>query len=323
MTSVRQPTSADVARLAGVSRGTVSNVLNGDVHQRVRPATARRVLDAAAGLGYVPSAAARHLRGGAARFVLVLAPSDFTQGVEGSRILDALARDLAPRDLGMIQLTGLPKGMEPASDLSPAVVLAVSEASDLDRVSRRFRVPVLPAFPGRDDHIRAAARAQIAYAASRGARRVVFVAPNELSLAAMARLRRGALESAAGDQGIELGEAATLGGTRADWTVQARSWLEEHGPGTWICAYNDDVALAVLAGAHDAGVRVPFDLSVVGADDTAAARRAVPALTSVRAELTTFVRALGNAVQRAAGGLEYEVPMLPTDLEVHVRDSTA
>ncbi|WP_407840972.1 LacI family DNA-binding transcriptional regulator [Streptomyces sp. DSM 116496] len=52
------PTSADVARLAGVSRATVSFVLNDTQGHRVGEAARARVLDAARQLGYVPHAAA-------------------------------------------------------------------------------------------------------------------------------------------------------------------------------------------------------------------------------------------------------------------------
>lgn len=56
------PTSADVARLAGVSRATVSYVLNNTSAVRISEPTRRRVHEAAEELGYVPHAAARSLR---------------------------------------------------------------------------------------------------------------------------------------------------------------------------------------------------------------------------------------------------------------------
>ncbi|HET9383256.1 MAG TPA: LacI family DNA-binding transcriptional regulator, partial [Streptomyces sp.] len=58
------PTSADVARLAGVSRATVSYVLNNTSAVRISEPTRRRVHAAARELGYVPHAAARSLRAG-------------------------------------------------------------------------------------------------------------------------------------------------------------------------------------------------------------------------------------------------------------------
>ena len=64
-------TSADVARLAGVSRATVSFVLNNTQTHRVSDATRTKVLAAADALGYVPHAAARSLRAGRNNLVLI------------------------------------------------------------------------------------------------------------------------------------------------------------------------------------------------------------------------------------------------------------
>ena len=67
-------TSADVAAAAGVSRATVSYVLNG-VHDRISERTRERVFDAAERLGYVPNAVASALRAGRTEIVLLALPS--------------------------------------------------------------------------------------------------------------------------------------------------------------------------------------------------------------------------------------------------------
>ncbi len=70
------PTSTAVARRAGVSRATVSYVLNGQAAGRVGERTQARVRAAAEELGYVPHAAARSLRAGRGRIVLLAAHAD-------------------------------------------------------------------------------------------------------------------------------------------------------------------------------------------------------------------------------------------------------
>ena len=72
MTDTARSTSTDVARRAGVSRATVSYVLNGRSDQSIPEPTRRRVLDAAHELGYVPHAASRALRAGRSRLVLLI-----------------------------------------------------------------------------------------------------------------------------------------------------------------------------------------------------------------------------------------------------------
>jgi DNA-binding LacI/PurR family transcriptional regulator len=73
----RRSTSADVARVAGVARSTVSYVLNNHPHQKISEATRQRVLAAAEQLGYRPSAAARALRERPSRVVGVHAAGGF------------------------------------------------------------------------------------------------------------------------------------------------------------------------------------------------------------------------------------------------------
>src|SRR4029453_11576589 len=67
-------TSMDVARRAGVSRSTVSYVLNGVTNQKIPASTRARGLQAAADLGYAPSLAAQALRRGTSRSILLVLP---------------------------------------------------------------------------------------------------------------------------------------------------------------------------------------------------------------------------------------------------------
>src|SRR6201987_5925499 len=72
-----RPTSQDIARAAGVSRTTVSLVLNGKENTGISVQTQARVLETAAALGYVPNSAARMLVSGRSRTLgLVLAHGD-------------------------------------------------------------------------------------------------------------------------------------------------------------------------------------------------------------------------------------------------------
>ena len=64
MVKAKRPTSFEVAELAGVSRSTVSFVLNGVAKANISAATQARVRDAARSLGYVPTAAGRTLASG-------------------------------------------------------------------------------------------------------------------------------------------------------------------------------------------------------------------------------------------------------------------
>ena len=90
----KRPTSADVANLAGVSRTTVSFVLNDRPDVKIPDETRRRVLDAARELGYHPHAPARQLAGGASR-VLALVMLQSAEQVAGDALLADTLRGLA------------------------------------------------------------------------------------------------------------------------------------------------------------------------------------------------------------------------------------
>ena len=111
-------TSADVARESGVSRTTVSYVLNGTEGTSISEATRRRVLETAARLGYAPSAAARALRSGRSDLVLCVLP-DWPVGPVVETMLDHLADELAERDLSV--LVHHVRGDRPLSHLWRAV----------------------------------------------------------------------------------------------------------------------------------------------------------------------------------------------------------
>src|ERR1700759_2300938 len=104
-TSPRRVTSADVARMAGVSRATVSYVLNDTPHQTISSGTRSRVLDAAARLGYAPSAAARALRTGRSEGVLCLLP-DWPIRAEAGSVVANLSTALARHGLTLVAPPG-------------------------------------------------------------------------------------------------------------------------------------------------------------------------------------------------------------------------
>ena len=100
-------TSVDVARASGVSRATVSYVLNNDVRQSIPEETRERVLKAARDLGYSPFTAARILRVGHSQLVLVVLPFEQVDPAM-ARYLKALEEGLAARGFTLIWHVGLP-----------------------------------------------------------------------------------------------------------------------------------------------------------------------------------------------------------------------
>src|SRR5690349_18006523 len=135
----RRPTSADVAREAGVSRATVSYVLNDTPHQTIPEATRRRVPEAAARLGYAPSAAARALRSGRSDVVLCLLP-DWPIGPAVGGMLSHLSGALAARGLTLLAHP-LARDTRPVAEvwkaITPAAVLAFDDIDEDEAAAMR------------------------------------------------------------------------------------------------------------------------------------------------------------------------------------------
>jgi DNA-binding LacI/PurR family transcriptional regulator len=135
----RRVTSADVARLAGVSRATVSYVLNDTPRQTISAGTRGRVIEAATTLGYAPSAAARTLRTGRSDVVLGLLP-DWPIGAEVGTMLANLSTELARTGLTFVVHPGNRED-RPISEIwkaiTPAAVIAFADFSPGEMAAMR------------------------------------------------------------------------------------------------------------------------------------------------------------------------------------------
>ncbi|WP_159026282.1 LacI family DNA-binding transcriptional regulator, partial [Streptomyces stelliscabiei] len=95
-----RPTSRDVAQAAGVSQAAVSLVLGDKWRGRVSETTAQRVREAARDLGYRPNLAARNLRLGRTRTVLLVVPALTTEFFAG--VYTGAARVAARHGFGVV-----------------------------------------------------------------------------------------------------------------------------------------------------------------------------------------------------------------------------
>jgi DNA-binding LacI/PurR family transcriptional regulator len=319
-------TSADVARRAGVSRATVSYVLNDTPGQSISADTRRRVLAAAAGLGYAPSAAARTLRTGRSDVVLCLLP-DWPIGDEVGGLLGSLSTELARAGLTFVVHPGSPAD-RPAGEIwkaiTPAAVIAFAGFSD-DQLEamRAAGVALVVALLGRASRggcelevpQQLAGRRQAEHLRGTGHRRLGYAYPDDDRLRIFAEPRLAGVR--AGTTAEPHVETVPLDPERA-----AEAVLRWHAAGvTGVCAYNDEVALAVLAGVRRAGLRAPGDLAVVGVDDIPAARLAVPALTTVTTDQRRLAAHLAATVLAAVGGVAGPPPPGDDLVRVVIRES--
>jgi DNA-binding LacI/PurR family transcriptional regulator len=90
---------------------------------------------------------------------------------------------------------------------------------------------------------------------------------------------------------------------------------------TGVCAFNDETAIAVLAGMREHGLTAPGDLAVIGVDDIPAARLAAPPLTTVSFDLRQAGRRRADLILASLAGRDPH-PAAPDEWQVVERSST-
>ena len=309
----RRPTSADVARAAGVSRATVSYVLNATPGQKIPAATRQRVLDAAGQLGYAPSAAARTLRSGRSDIVLCLLP-DWPIGPTVGSLLEHLSAALAVEGLTFVTHPRAQVSRpvrEVWRSITPVAVLTFEDLDEGEvQAMRAAGTEVTVALFGRSRRRRGdfaipqqrVGRLQVEHLAANGHRRLGFAAPDDPRVRAFAEPRLDGVRQACAELGLAEPDVRTVPLDPAAAAEAVRSWRAADPAVTGVCAYNDDVALAVLSGLRVCGLRAPGDVAVVGCDDVPTAVLADPPLTTVTTDQRAVAEHVAHGIVRALAG---------------------
>ena len=330
-------TIKEIAKTAGVSIGTVSNVLNG--LPTVREQARERVLKAIEQLGYQPSMLGRALRKDKTNMIVMIVPDItnpfFPGAVRGAEdiafqhgyrlVLCNSDNDFAKettyiREMQTYRPTGLiivPADLSKGVEEAKAYLKAGSGVVYLDRIPPKWR----------GDSV-TSAHEQGAFAATKhlidlGHERIATITGPATSTSALARLEgyRRAMKSAHFPilrnyiQESEFNKAA--GHTKA--AILLRTMPRP----TAIFAANDLIALGVLAAIREAGLKCPDDISVVGYDNLDESDETVPTLTTVdQFAYQLGARAADGVIHRARRktGAAQQVVLTP---ELRIKASTA
>ncbi|MCT9137583.1 LacI family DNA-binding transcriptional regulator [Streptomyces violarus] len=327
----RRVTSADVAREAGVSRATVSYVLNDAPHQKIPEATRQRVWDAAARLGYAPSAAARTLRMGRSDIVLGLLP-DWPIGHVLGRLIQQLTNALAEYELTfLVHSSAHPARplQEIWKALTPAAVLALDEFPEPEADAMRAAgIEVVMAMHG---STRGELRPPLVSEEPIGVlqarhlagshRRLGYAYPDLTRLDALAQPRLDGVRKVCAERGLPEPDVRTVAPEPRSAAEAVQAWLAADPPVTGICAFNDDVAMAVLVALQSLGLRAPEDLAVIGVDDIPSAALAQPPLTTVVRDIDTIARGLARRIAHTLAGKQVSVDPIQDEPRIRVRKS--
>lgn len=294
----KAPTIRDVARRAGVSHQTVSRVIND--HPNITPKTRARVEAAMALLGYRPSRVARALANGRSGTIGVISTDNGRYGPPKTlRAIEGAARDsgyfLSMVNLAAVDRDNMASALGYLADQGiDGVVLIAPQAAMLDAFYE-----LAPAIPfvtvdsagNGGGHSIAIDQAEGARLAARhllelGHRTMTHLSGPADWLDSNARLR--GWREALAEAGLEAPEPVVGDWSAAFGYATAREIVRTDV--TAVFASNDDMALGLLHGFLELGVRVPDDVSVVGFDDIPEAAHFWPPLTTVRPDFSELGR---------------------------------
>lgn len=322
-----RPTLEEVAERAGVSRATVSRVVNGQT--TVAEDLRRAVEAAAAELGYVPHAAARSLvthRTDSVALILPESPnrvfSDdqfFPSVIRGvAAELDAAGKLLVLLTTGSAEARSRAERYAVGGHVDGVMFASLHDADLLPELMLRRGVPVvcngLPhlAAPCIDvDHI-GGVRAAIEYLLAKGHKRIATVAGPQDMVAGRARLDgyRQALAAADRRAIVAVGDFTAESGHAG-----MRQLLADEPDVDAVFVASDLMAHGALQALRESGRSVPGDVAVVGFDDIALATYCDPPLTTVRQPIAEIGRTMARTMLRLLEGREVEpLTILPTEL---------
>ncbi|MFI8891728.1 LacI family DNA-binding transcriptional regulator [Streptomyces paradoxus] len=324
-----RPVMADVARMAGVSKQTVSRVLND--HPAVRRETREAVLEAMRTLGYRPSRSARSLASGRTRMLGVISfdaarygPASIltainTAAQEAGYLVSSIALDTADHDTVVEAVNRLSaEGADGVIAIAPQLWVgrALAETTDLGTPLVVLENALDEETPLVTGDSRTGARKATEHLLGLGHSTVWHIAgPTGWTSADHRRASWRATLQAAG----AAVPAALVGDWSADSGYELGRSLARRPDVTAVFASNDQMALGLLHALHEAGRSVPGDVSVVGYDDVPEAAHFLPPLTTVRTDFAEIgTRSLRLLLDRIDGPGERPRgdTLVPVDLVV-------
>jgi LacI family transcriptional regulator len=326
----------DVATLAGVSIKTVSRVVNDEPN--VRPTTRAKVEAAIASLSYRPNLSARALAGNRS-YVLGLIygwPSahyvlDIQEGVleicrpQGYELLVHPGKNRDPlliREISELILTKRVDGVlltPPLSDNLELIEALVRMGIPFVRVAPTQNKSLSPYVETND---REASYDMTCQLIAMGHKAIGYITGHPEHKAVS--LREEGYRAAMGEFNLDVTEAMVQAGDNSfeSGELCARSFLQQPKRPSAIIAANDEMAAGVIMAAHQLGLSLPMELSVVGFDDTPVAHQIWPALTTIRQPIQQMAKKATSLLIKQLKGREISLPASMLSSSIILRQST-
>ncbi|WP_457964667.1 LacI family transcriptional regulator [Arthrobacter sp. D1-29] len=328
----------DVARVAGVSFKTVSNVINN--HPHVRDTTRAKVEQAIAELGYRPNLTARSLRSGQTGAVTLALPQLSLPYF--AELADAVIEAAAKHGLVvLIEQTGADRARElevmssPRLKMSDGLIFSPLAMGQEDADLVKADVPIVllgeRIFGSGSDHVTmqnvTAARAATDHLLDIGRKRIAVVGAHQGEVIGSAGLRLRGYREALEARGIPYDDglvAYVRDWHRSNGAAAMHDLLDRGASFDAVFGLNDTLAQGAMRVLQEAGFRVPDDVAVIGFDDLDETRYSLPTLSTVdpgRVEIAeTAIRMLMERIKNPDGGAPRQIEAA---FRVVPRESTA
>lgn len=328
MTRKTNPTINDVARLSGVSKKTVSRVINKS--PLLSPATRARVEQVIGELGYIPNPQARALALRRNFIIAVIHDNPNPQLLVS--VQKGVLEGIAGTDFGLM--------VQPVDRDSPTIL---EELRDFLRRQQPYGVLILPPVsqnealaelcremdigyvrmgsvaldePKRSvsSNDRVVVREAVQYLIEEGHEQIAIIAGPDGFRSSVER--RAGYEDAMQDAGFTVDPQLVRIGqyTFESGVSSTLSLLEGDKRPTAIFASNDEMAIGAIIAARRYDINIPADLSIIGFDDTPLSSHVWPALTTVRWPIVSMARVAALKLIAGADAATVEDAWLPSEL---------
>jgi DNA-binding LacI/PurR family transcriptional regulator len=336
--AAKAATLHDVARLAGVSPKTVSNVVNDFEH--VRPSTRAKVEAAIAELDYQPNLTARSLRSGHTGTIALALP-EINLGYFAELAESVLAHAERRGLTVVMELTGGKRERElellqsPRRQATDGLLFSPlgMEQKDALLLKRPYPIVLLGEriFNGPTDHVTmhniAAARAGTEYLLRLGRQRIAVIGAHEGEVIGSAGLRLRGYREALAAAGVPFDERLIRYAGPWHRIDGARAAHDLHACGVEFDALfclNDSLAFGAMRALQESGVRIPEDVALLGFDNVDEGRYSVPSLSTVDPGVDELVE---TAFEMLEARVQQRSGVAPRQLLSHfriiARESTA
>ena len=327
----KNPTLAEIAKVAGVSLMTASRAVNNQ--PGVSAEKRDEILRIAEDMGYVANRIAQRLSGGRSKVIGVIAQlhslytSDLVLGIgSAARTVDyeMLVYSLSDTDRR-------PPGaiIDLLRQIVDGVIVILPFQSDYLSQLVEADLPIVTIDEGHDlpfpkivaDNYQGA-RLAVEHLAQLGHRRIGFIGGNIMLESARDRAR--AFTDMQAQLGLDLDPALIVNGNfmQQGGFEAALELLRLPSPPTAIFAANDMSAIGAMSAIRDSGRTVPDDISIVGFDDVSVAEHVHPQLTTIRQPLAQMARSAVNTLMAMISGIDPPASRIVLPADLVIREST-